>query len=75
MAANLTKGGSKMPQITLEAARRNIGLTQVEAAKALGISPDTLGSYETAKSFPSVPVIKKMEQLYGIEYKDINFLP
>lgn len=64
-----------MPQITLASARKNAGYTQVEASKLLGISPETLGNYEAAKSFPSVPIIKKMEHLYGVEYKDINFLP
>ncbi len=61
--------------ITLKAARINIGLTVEEAAKIIGISKDTLSNYERARTFPDVPTIKKMEDLYGVEYKDIIFLP
>jgi len=59
--------------VTLKAARVNKGLTQVEAAKRLGISVDTLGNYERGKYFPDVPEIEKIENLYGVEYKDIFF--
>jgi putative transcriptional regulator len=59
--------------ITLRAARVNAGLTQRDAAKSLGISVNTLASYERGKTFPEVPTIKEMETLYGIEYKDIIF--
>ncbi len=61
--------------ITLKAARVNSGYTQTEAAKLLGIAVETLSNYERAKSFPDVPVIKKMEEVYGVEYKDLVFLP
>lgn len=61
--------------ITLKAARANKGLSQKEAAKLIGISESTLLNYEKGKRFPDVPVIKKIEDIYGIEYRDINFLP
>jgi transcriptional regulator with XRE-family HTH domain len=60
--------------ITLKAARVNKGLNQKQAAKLLGISEDALSNYERAKSFPDVPTIKKMEDVYGVEYKDLIFL-
>jgi putative transcriptional regulator len=60
--------------ITLKAARVNKGLNQKQAAKLLGISEDALSNYERAKSFPDVPIIKKMEDVYGVEYKDLIFL-
>lgn len=60
--------------ITLRAARMNKGYDQDQAAKLLGISSDTLSNYERAKSFPDVRVIKKMEEVYGVKYDDINFL-
>ena len=62
-----------MKMITLEAARVNAGLTQEKAAELLGISKYTLINYELGKSFPNVPMIKKLEDLYGFEYKDIFF--
>jgi transcriptional regulator with XRE-family HTH domain len=36
--------------MTLKAARINKGLTQIKAAKLLGISVDTLRMYETGKT-------------------------
>ncbi|WP_281672675.1 helix-turn-helix transcriptional regulator [Pseudoramibacter alactolyticus] len=62
-------------KLRLAAARINIGMTQKEAAKKLGISVDTLGNYERGKSFPDVPIIKKIEKLYGIPFNNIIFLP
>jgi putative transcriptional regulator len=61
--------------ITLKAARVNKNLNQKEAAKLIGISLDTLANYEKAKSFPDVPVITRIEKVYGIKYSDIIFLP
>lgn len=59
--------------ITLKAARVNVGLTQIDAAKALGISPDTVRKYEQGETFPDVPMIRKIEALYRISYNDIDF--
>lgn len=61
--------------ITLKAARMNKGYDQEKAAKLIGISPDTLSNYERGKTFPDVPIIKKIEEVYEIKYDDINFLP
>lgn len=60
--------------ITLKAARVNKGLSQEKAALELGISKETLSNYERGKSFPDVMFVKKIEKLYGVEYKDIIFL-
>lgn len=60
--------------LTLKACRVNKDLTQIEAAKALGIRKETLASYEAGRTFPDVPTIKKIEALYGVPYSDINFL-
>lgn len=60
--------------ITLKAARVNKDLTQAEAAKILGIAVDTLRQYESGKTFPDVPMIRKIESLYSVSYNDINFL-
>lgn len=61
--------------ITLKAARTNKGLSQEEAAKLIGISESTLINYEKGRRFPDVPIIKKIEDVYGVEYREINFLP
>lgn len=59
--------------ITLKAARVNKSMTQLEAAKLIGIDKKTLSNYENEITFPDIPVIKKMEEIYGVEYKDIIF--
>lgn len=61
--------------ITLKAARVNSNMTQSEAAKKIGITVDTLSNYERGKSYPDVPIIKKIEEVYGLTYSDIIFLP
>lgn len=60
--------------ITLKAARVNSNLTQKEAAKQLGINICTLINYETGKTFPTADVIKRIETLYNVEFKDLIFL-
>lgn len=59
---------------TLRTARERIGLNQKEAAVQLGISEDTLSNYERGKSYPDVPMIQKIEELYKIKYDQLIFL-
>lgn len=51
-------------KVTWEAARVNAGLQQQEAAKFLGISKQTLLSYEKYRTFPNAEMILKMSGLY-----------
>lgn len=62
-------------EVTLKAARVNAGLDQKTAAKVLGITAETLGSWENGITFPNVPQITRIEKLYGVSYSDINFTP
>jgi transcriptional regulator with XRE-family HTH domain len=62
-------------QITLKAARINKNLTQQEAAEAIGTTKDVISNWERGKSFPNVIMLEKIEQIYGVSYKDIIFLP
>lgn len=59
--------------ITLKAARVNSQLNQKQAANLIGISVSALQKYESGKSFPNVPVIKKIETVYGIPFDKIFF--
>lgn len=61
--------------ITLKSARVNKGFTQAKAAELIGITVDTLSNYERGKSFPDVPVIQKIEEVYEVSYSDLIFLP
>ena len=64
-----------MFKISLEAARRNAGLSQKDAAKALKISNTTLGKWERGESYPTADKIPEICELYGVHYDNINFMP
>lgn len=61
--------------MTLRAARINKGLTQVEAAKKLKVSKETIGNWERGKSYPNLKYVKDIEKIYDISYDDLIFLP
>lgn len=60
-------------KMTLKALRANKNMSQADVAKALGISEDTWRNYEKGKTFPDVPVIKKIEKVFNVKYADIIF--
>lgn len=61
--------------MTLKAARINMGFTQAQAAEKIGVTVDTLSNYERGKSYPDVPIIKRIEEVYETSYSDLIFLP
>ena len=58
---NAIKYPSEM-KMTLKTAREINGFSQSAAAKQLGISQDTLSNYEKGKSYPNIPILKKIEK-------------
>lgn len=62
-------------KFTLRTARELNKLTQEEAAKKIGISVDTLGNYERGKSYPDIPVLRQIENVYQVPYEQLIFLP
>lgn len=62
-------------RISLKAARMNACLTQQEAADKIGVTVDTIGNWERAKSFPNALHILRIEEVYGIPYSNLSFLP
>lgn len=66
---------SKEMRVTLKSAREIHGMTQAEAAQKIGVSTDTLGNYERGKSYPDIPVLRKIEEVYGVPYDRLIFLP
>lgn len=62
-----------MGKLTLKAARVNAGLTQKQAAQKLGIAQTTLHNYESGKSMPNIAMLQRIEDAYGVEYKDLFF--
>lgn len=65
----------KNMKVTLLTARKLKNYTQEEAAKKIGINKGTLGSYERGESYPTVPILRKIEKVYGVPYERIIFLP
>lgn len=63
-----------MEKFTLKTARDKANLTQKEAAKLIGISQDTLSNYERGIYFPDIPVLKRIEKVYGVSYDQLIFL-
>lgn len=63
-----------LEKMTLKTARDRVQLTQEEASKLIGISKDTLSNYERGKSYPDIPVLKRIEKVYGVSYNQLIFL-
>lgn len=51
----------------LQAARKQAGLTQKEAAEAMGIPPSTFGSWEIGKGSPDPEALIRLCVMYGIK--------
>lgn len=69
---------SKRPanmRMTLKTARELAGMTQSIAAQKIGVTEDTLGNYERGKTYPDIPVLRKIEDVYGVNYNQLIFLP
>lgn len=62
-------------RMTLKTARELSGLTQVAAAERIGVTADTLGNYERGKSYPDIPVLRRIEEVYNVNYNQLIFLP
>lgn len=61
--------------ITLRAARINQNISRAEAAKLIGVSKDTIGNWERGENAPSTKWVKKIIEVYKVDYNDIIFLP
>lgn len=62
-------------KISMKAARVNAGKTQEEAAKALKVAKQTIVSWETGKTSPTVEMARKYCEFCGAPYDAISFLP
>lgn len=62
-------------RFTLRTARERLGLTQKQAAELIGVGVDTLGNYERGKSYPDIPILRKIEAVYNLSYEQLIFLP
>lgn len=62
-------------KLTLKAARVNKGLTRKDAAKLMGVSRNVISNWERQISFPDVLQVKRIEEVYGLQFQEIIFLP
>jgi putative transcriptional regulator len=62
-------------KVTLKGLRAMRNWTQKKAAEEVGVSVDTWANYEKGKTFPDVPIIKKIESVFDVGYNDIIFSP
>ena len=60
-------------KITLKAARVNAGYTLAQAAKLLDVSEQTIINWEKGRNYPDVRKVMKIEDTYGVPYRDILF--
>ncbi len=63
-----------METLTLRAIRTNKRWSLEEASIKIGVSKDTLSNWERGETYPSVPQIKRIEEVYNIPFSNINFL-
>ena len=62
-------------KISLAAARVNKSMTQQDAAKALNVSKKTIQNWEKGVSYPTVQMLEKICNLYGVSMDNLLFLP
>lgn len=58
-------------KISIKAARVNAGLTQMDVAKELGKSKNTIVSYESYTTCPDINTAKEMAKLFNMSVNDI----
>lgn len=60
-------------KLTLEAARRNVGLTQQNVADIIGVHNQTISKYEKDSSKIPFDLMNKLCSLYKVSKDDIFF--
>ena len=70
----LKYAGHDIYMLSLRECRLKAGLTQKQAADALGISQRTLSRYENNINYPTLEVVDKMCKLYGVHCDNIRFV-
>lgn len=60
-------------RISLAAARTNQKLTQQQSADALGVSRNTIRSWENYETSPSMDMVEAICELYKVDYHNIHW--
>lgn len=64
---------NEFKKMSIRAARVEVGLSQTESAKALGISKKTLSNWENFYSYPDVTFLDMFSELYQIPRDQLYF--
>lgn len=51
--------------------REQLGLSQQQVARQLGITRSTYAYYETGASYPRLPTLCKLAKLYHVSYEEL----
>ena len=62
-------------KVTLPVARKMVGITQVELAKALNVSESTVVNWEKSRTEPTVTQAKQIAEVVKRPLDSIIFLP
>lgn len=60
-------------QMSIKAARVNMGLTQQELADEVKVAKKTVWSWENGKTKPTIDKIEPLCNALGVEYDDIRW--
>ena len=61
-------------QVSLKAARVNVGMSQTEAGKKIGVSKQTVANWESGKTFPDYSALKTICKIYAVPMDNL-FIP
>jgi putative transcriptional regulator len=60
---------------TIRELREAAGLTQVQLANQVGVTPSTVFNWEARKTEPKASQLRKAARLFGVSMDDIDFEP
>lgn len=60
-------------EISISAARENAQLTQLEVAKMMGVTKQTIVNWEKYRQTPSVKQARELSKIFGIPLDNIRF--
>lgn len=58
---------------TIKELRKKQGLSREELAMKLGLAASTVGNYENGYRLPSLPIAKRIADIFGVGLDDIDF--
>ena len=60
---------------TIPELRASRGMTQLQLANAVGVTPSAVFGWEAGRSVPKVPQLRKIAEVFGVKMDDVQLLP